>query len=89
MSSEFNGSNQTHETPAARVHANRPRTGPIVWGVLVLTFCVYIGGQMFAPGRINATAFVITALIGLGLLLLAVAAAVIVRARRYEDRENP
>lgn len=64
----------------------RPKTGPIVWGVLVLAFCLYTTFQVWAPGWINGTTFVIGATIGLGLLLLAVGAGVIVRNSRSSRR---
>jgi len=64
----------------------RPRTGTIVWGVLVLAFCLYTGFQAVAPGSIDGTTFAITAIIGLGLLLLAVGAAVVVRSTRQQKR---
>lgn len=64
----------------------RPKTGPIVWGVLVLAFCVYTASQMVAPGSVNGTTFVIAATITLGVLLLAIGAAVIVRSSRAQRR---
>ena len=64
----------------------RPRTGTIVWGVLVLAFCLYTGFQAVAPGSIDGTTFAIAAIIGLGLLLLAVGAAVVVRSTRQQKR---
>lgn len=62
----------------------RPRSGPIVWGVIVLAFCVYTAFQAISPGSIDGTTFVIAATIALGLLLLAVGAAVIVRSSRRD-----
>ncbi len=64
----------------------RPRTGPIVWGVIVLAFCVYTAFQVLAPGSVDATVFVIAAVIGLGVLLLAVGVAVVLRASRSDRR---
>lgn len=64
----------------------RPRTWPIVWGVLVLAFCAYTAFQAVAPGSVDGTAFVITVLIGLGSLLLIVGAAVIAKSARSTRR---
>lgn len=64
----------------------RPKTGPIVWGVLVLAFCVYTASQTVAPGSVNGTTFVIAATITLGVLLLAIGAAVIIRSSRAQRR---
>ncbi len=60
----------------------RPRTGTIVWGVLVLAFCAFTSFQTVAPNRVDGTTFVIAAMIGIGLLLLAVGTAVVVRSAR-------
>ena len=82
------GPQQPGATPADRPadRRTRPRTGPIVWGVIVLAFCVYTAFQVLAPGSVDATVFVIAAVIGLGLLLLAVGVAVILRASRSDRR---
>lgn len=64
----------------------RPKTGPIVWGVLVLAFCVYTAFQAVAPGSVNGTTFVIAVTITLGVLLLAIGAAVIVRSSKAPRR---
>ncbi len=64
----------------------RPRTGTIVWGVLVLAFCAFTSFQMVAPNRVDGTTFVIAAMIGIGLLLLAVGTAVVVRSTRQRRR---
>lgn len=60
----------------------RPRTSPIVWGAIVLVFCVYCTLQLIAPGSVDSTTFLIATTIGLGLLLLIVGTAVIVRSSR-------
>lgn len=59
----------------------RPRTGPIVWGVLILVFCAFVVQQTFAPGTVHATTWLIGAVISLGMLLLVVGFAVILRNR--------
>ena len=64
----------------------RPRTGTIVWGVLVLAFCAFTSFQTVAPNQVDGTTFVIAAMIGIGLLLLAVGTAVVVRSARQRRR---
>ena len=75
-----------HGTPASQTaaapDARRPRTGPIVWGALILVFCAYVFQQAVAPGSVNAMTWAIFAVIGLGLLLLIVGVTVIIRSRR-------
>lgn len=66
--------------------SRRPRSGPIIWGVLVLAFCAYTAFQAVAPGTVDGTSFVIAATISLGLLLLAVGVAVIARSSRNQRR---
>lgn len=60
----------------------RPKTGTIVWGVLMLAFCAYMAVQLVAPDSIDVTTFVIAGTIGLGVLLLAIGGIVIIRANR-------
>lgn len=62
--------------------ARRPKTGTIVWGVLMLAFCAYMAVQLFAPDSVDLTTFVIAGTIGLGVILLAVGAIVVVRSNR-------
>lgn len=71
----------SHPAPQRAGHS-RPRTGPIVWGAIVLLICVYAALQLVAPGGIDTTTFVIFSTIGLGLLLLIVGGAVVVRNTR-------
>lgn len=59
-----------------------PRTGPIVWGALILVFCGYVAQRAFGSGALDGDAWVIATLLGLGAILLAVGAAVIIRNRR-------
>ena len=67
--------------PQGRVERLRPRTGPIVWGALVLAFCAYIAARSLG-GAVDATTWIITTIIGLGALLLCVGIAVLVRGSR-------
>lgn len=64
----------------------RPKIGPIVWGVLVLAFCAYTASQVVAPGNVDGTTFVIAATISLGVLLLVIGAAVIIRGAKAPRR---
>lgn len=57
------------------------RTGPIVWGALILVFCAYIVQDTISPQRLDTTAWIIATTIGLGMLLLGVGAAVVLRGR--------
>ncbi|WP_053354122.1 hypothetical protein [Leucobacter musarum] len=65
-----------------------PRTGPIVWGALILVFCGYIAQQVFGLGGMDPTVWITATVIGLGVLLLGVGVAVLVRNRRL-DRRRP
>ncbi len=81
------GASSTAATERPNDHL-RPRTGTIVWGVLVLAFCAFTSFQTVAPNRVDGTTFVIAAMIGIGLMLLAVGTAVVVRSARQPKRER-
>ncbi|WP_440311981.1 hypothetical protein [Leucobacter chromiireducens] len=66
--------------PAPRRPA--PRTSPIVWGALILAFCGYIAQRMLGTGELDLATWVAAITIGLGVLLLGVGAAVLIRNRR-------
>ncbi|QIM15911.1 hypothetical protein G7067_04930 [Leucobacter insecticola] len=70
---------QVRKTP----YRPRPRTGPIVWGALILAFCGYVVQRTLARGDIDATVWITAMTIGLGVLLLAVGGAVLIRNRRH------
>lgn len=59
-----------------------PRTSPIVWGALILAFCGYIAQRVYGAGDIDAAWWITATVIGLGVLLLGVGIAVLVRGRR-------
>lgn len=59
-----------------------PRTSPIVWGALILGFCGYVVQRTLAPGNIDTTTWITAVTIGLGVLLLGVGAAVLIRNQR-------
>lgn len=63
-----------------------PRTGPIVWGALILGFCGYVLQRTLAPGDLDTTTWITAVTIGLGVLLLGVGAAVLIRNHRRVNR---
>lgn len=73
----------TAQTPAVAQSPTRltPRSGPIVAGTLVLVFCAYVVVQTMG-GTIDATTWIIATILGLGVLLLAVGLAVLLRGSR-------
>ncbi|QIM18010.1 hypothetical protein G7066_03750 [Leucobacter coleopterorum] len=97
LPTEALGEQQPHSSPAAppaptlrdagagRTAVSRrvqPRTGPIVWGALILAFCGYVAQRTLYPGLPDTTTWITATVIGLGLLLLGVGAAVLIRNRR-------
>lgn len=67
---------------AAQTMKAGPRTGPIVWGALILAFCGYAAQRAFGDGELDTAAWITATVIGLGVLLLGVGTAVIIRNRR-------
>lgn len=65
----------------ARPKKLRPRTGPVVWGALILVLCAFVTVRE-TGGVIDPTAWFITTVIGLGVLLLGVGVAVLIRGPR-------
>lgn len=59
-----------------------PRSGPIVWGVLILAFCAWVAQRAFSPETIDPQIWLIGLAIGLGMLLLGVGALIAVRERK-------
>ena len=64
----------------------RPRTGPIVWGALFLTFCVWVAQRSFFPEIIAPEMWLTFTAIELGILLLAVGIIVGLGDRRRQPR---
>lgn len=64
----------------------RPRTGPIVWGALILVFCGYVSQQVLGGGGLDAAGWITATTIGLGVLLLGVGFGVLIRSRRDTQR---
>lgn len=64
-----------------------PRTSPIVWGALILAFCGYVVQRTLAPGNLDTTTWITTVTIGLGVLLLGVGAAVLIRNQRHPAQQ--
>ncbi|MFV0434465.1 MAG: hypothetical protein ACK5LO_10845 [Leucobacter sp.] len=58
------------------------RTGPIVWGALILAFCGYVAQRLFGEGGVDTTWWITATVIGLGALLLVVGLGVLIRGRR-------
>lgn len=59
-----------------------PRSGSIVWGVLVLAFCAYVVQRVLAPGTVDAALWVTGTLLGLGAVLLIVGFGLLLRRER-------
>ena len=68
--------------PARAQSPSGPRTGPIVWGALVLVFCAYVVQRTFDPAKVDVTGWLAATVIGLGLLLLVVGTIVVVKNRK-------
>lgn len=66
---------------AAEPQKLRPRSGPIVWGALILVFCAYVAARTVGFS-VDTTVWVITSIIGIGALLLLVGIAVLIRSAR-------
>lgn len=74
--------------PAAAPDPSRkpgPRSSPIVWGALILVFCVYASQRAFNTETIDAAWWVTATVIGIGAVLCIVGAVVLVRGRRGGD----
>lgn len=63
---------------------HRPRSGPIVWGGLLLAFCAWIAGRTFAPDHFDTQLWLIAVAIGLGVLLLGVGVFIALRGSTTE-----
>ncbi|MGO1538031.1 MAG: hypothetical protein ACTHZ9_00130 [Leucobacter sp.] len=92
MSNEYVGQDpeQPTETPASTPTRERGvRTGPIIWGALILAFCGYVLQRALAPGSIDTAVWVTGLVLGLGALLLVVGVTVAIRGRgRDGDSES-
>jgi len=60
----------------------RPRTGPIVWGCLILAFCAYAVQRVLFPGGVDTALWITATVLGLGALLLGVGIAIAIRSAR-------
>ncbi|MGJ0205008.1 hypothetical protein [Leucobacter sp. gxy201] len=69
-----------------RVVKPGPRTGPIVWGALVLAFCGYVAQRVFGSGASDTGWWVAATIVGLGALLLVVGIVVVIRGARSTRR---
>jgi hypothetical protein len=68
--------------PAAESGRLRPRTGPIVWGCLILAFCAYIVQRVYAPDTVDTAFWITGTVFGLGAVLLGVGIAILARNAR-------
>ncbi|WP_017793145.1 hypothetical protein [Leucobacter salsicius] len=59
-----------------------PRTGPIIWGVIILAFCGYIAQRLFGGAGADGSWWIIATVIGLGVLLLGIGLTVVLRNHR-------
>ncbi|RGE19482.1 hypothetical protein [Leucobacter sp. wl10] len=69
-------------TAGSAARRTGPRTGPIVWGALILAFCGYTVQRAFGGDGLDTSWWIAATVIGLGLLLLGVGIAVVIRNRR-------
>lgn len=69
------------EQPAQPAKHTGPRTGPIIWGVIILAFCGYVAQRRFGGGDIDGSWWIIATVIGLGVLLLGIGLTVVLRNR--------
>lgn len=61
---------------------SRVRTGPIVWGLIVLAICGFLAHQILAGGAVDSTVWLIGLVLVLGVLLLVIGVTVLVRQRK-------
>lgn len=64
----------------------RVRTGPIVWGSLILVLCAFVVQLSLAPGAVEPAVWISGTVLGLGVLLLGVSAGIL--ARNARDRRK-
>ena len=70
----------TERAPVPSAQPGGPRSGPIVWGALILVFCAYLAQRTFGAG-VDTTSWIIGTIIGVGVLLLVVGGAILIRNR--------
>lgn len=85
---------EQHPQPAAQPPAtprkrSRPRSGPIIWGTLILAFCAWITQRTFAPETSSTGLWIATTVLGLGALLLIVGVSVVLRTPPAEQSVTP
>lgn len=67
--------------PVADRGRARPRTGPIIWGVIFLACCAWISQRVFFPDVVAPEIWITAIVLGIGLVLLAVGVSVLLRRR--------
>lgn len=70
------------ENPPPLTKPTGPRTGPIIWGVIILAFCGYVTQRIFGNAGIDGSWWIIATVIGLGVLLLGIGLTVMLRNHR-------
>lgn len=61
---------------------SRPRSGPIVWGTLMLAFCAWVTQRTLFPDIVQTGLWIALTVLGLGALLLIVGVSVAMRGKR-------
>ena len=74
------------EAPFA-TQRRRVRTGPIVWGSLILVLCAFVVQLSLAPGAVDPAVWISGTVLGLGVLLLGVSAGILARNARDRRRD--
>lgn len=67
---------------------SRPRTGPIIWGALLLAFCAWVGQRTLFPDTVAPEMWITAVVLGLGLLLLTVGVMVALRGDSDKHRSS-
>lgn len=89
LQQRFTAPGQPGPAASPQRRKSMPRTGPIVWGALILAFCGYVAQRTFGGGgSLDTAAWITATVIGLGVLLLGVGTAVLIRNSR-NNRNSP
>ncbi|WP_217133375.1 hypothetical protein [Leucobacter chinensis] len=64
---------------------SRPRSGPIVWGTLMLAFCAWVTQRALFPDIVQTGLWIALTVLGLGALLLIVGVSVAMRGKRSPE----
>ncbi|MBP1325412.1 hypothetical protein JOF28_000644 [Leucobacter exalbidus] len=75
--------------PHQPIERGGTRTGPIVWGVLILGFCCYIAQRAFPLAGWDTGTIAIVTILSLGILLLGIGVIVLMRNQRAKRDRQP